>query len=291
MDTAPTPIRHVPGILSPSLDRWGEVIMGMFTGAFDDGGTKDTPVLTVAGFVSSAKDWDDFSRLWTERLNKEGIKYFRAAEAAHFTKQFKPWRDWPKDKQEAWRRNLFQDLMKILKSHVYRKFGCTIINKYFNTLSEENKKFYRLNAYSWAGRTCDKYVREWARNEHITSPVQLVFEAGSEGTGELINRLFVDTKRKPIFRPKKDTVMDDGSVEHGFVPLQAGDWLAYELSDAVEKQEAGTLKEFRWPLEQFERILGEPTVYTESDIKESESLLNLNTQLIKWDAKIKKRSA
>ncbi len=105
-------------ILSPNLESSGEVLFVMLTAAFDAGGTEDTPFLTVAGFVSSVKDWDDFSKAWKKRLSQEGIEYFRGVEAAHFRKQFQPWHDKPD--REQWRQNLFADLMDLLTRNVYR---------------------------------------------------------------------------------------------------------------------------------------------------------------------------
>lgn len=255
----------------------------MLTAAFDAGGTEDTPFLTVAGFVSSVKDWDDFRDAWKERLGREGIEYFRAAEAAHFRKQFQPWHDKPD--REQWRQNLFADLMRIVKSHVFRKFGCTIINRHFETMSEDLRKWSLLRAYSVAGRTCDKQVRDWIAAERIKSPVELVFESGDEGRKELQFRLAADSGVIPIFRPKKDTVRPDGTVEPGFVPLQPADWLAYELNalarDAEENKNLA-MEDLRWPLQEFNRIHGEPGVYTEEDTNRLEQMLSLSKKIDEW---------
>jgi len=276
-----SPIQHLVSIVCPPWIERGKTLLAMLTAAFDAGGDEATPILTVAGFVSGANDWDNFSRQWKARLAVDGITYFRAVEAAHFRKQFQPWHDLPdRDKR---RRDLFADLMEILKRNVYRKFGCSIINSNFTTLSQQSRDYYNLRAYSVAGRTCDKQVREWMRDERINAPVELVFEAGDEGRRELQLRLIADSKTVPIFRPKKDTVRKDGTTEYGFVPLQAADWLAYEITNAHEEFEAGRLQKFRWPFEEFNRILGEPTTYTESNLEEMEESLQLNKSLLEWE--------
>jgi hypothetical protein len=274
-----SPIEHLASIIAPPEVR-EETRLVMLTAAFDAGGDEGTSVLTVAGFVSSVKDWDDFSRLWTERLKREGIEYFRASEAAHFRKQFQPWRDKPE--RFEWRQKLSADLMKILKSHVYRKFGCTIIHKSFNTLSAENREYFHLRAYAVAGRNCDKQVREWAIQEKIRSPIALVFEEGDQGQTELTERLRADTGKTPIFKFKKDTLMPDGSIEPGFVPLQAGDWLAYEIQHATVQFEEDRLNHFRWPMEEFDRVLGEPTTYTAEDVEKFDKLLDASKEINKF---------
>lgn len=271
-----SPILHLASIVAPR-DKRGELLLAMLTAAFDASGDESTPVLTVAGFVSSASDWDDFSTLWTERLQREGIKYFRAVEAAHFRKEFEPWRE--KSNRDEWRMNLCADLMDILKRHVYRKIGCTIINKNFGILSEENRKHFRLNAYVMAGRNCDKQVREWALEERIRSSIPLVFEDGDEGQTDLRGRLLTDTGRSPIFKYKKDTLMPDGNIEPGFIPLQAGDWLAYEIQHATAQFEENRLNEFRWPMEEFDRIHGEPTTFTAEDMKNTNRMLDVSKEI------------
>jgi hypothetical protein len=278
-------IRHIASILAPRLQEWGEVSLVMLSAAFDASGDEGLPILTVAGFVSSAKDWESFSKLWKERLSREGIEYFRAAEAAHFRKQFRPWLDDPN--REKWRQNLFADLMDILKRHVYRKFGCTILNKHFGSLSQENQDTYKLRAYSVAGRTCDKQVRVWAFEERIKTPIELVFEAGDAGRHELNIRLVTDTARIPVFRPKKDMVNPKtGVIEYGFVPLQAADWLAYEVSDAHDTFEKGTLEQFRWAYQEFDGIRGEVSTYTERDLVEMDKMLTSQTEITQFSEKL-----
>ena len=53
----------------------------MLTIAFDCGGDDGTEYLTVAGFASSARDWDSFSEQWKKRLDQDGIAFFRTVDA------------------------------------------------------------------------------------------------------------------------------------------------------------------------------------------------------------------
>src|SRR5215470_19358028 len=108
----------------------------MLTVACDASGDDATPVLSVAGFISSVKDWETFSELWTERLSREGIKYCRAVEAAHFNGEFKPWKKWSKDEREAWRQALFSDLMALIQRNTYRHFSTSIVNRAFSQMNE-----------------------------------------------------------------------------------------------------------------------------------------------------------
>jgi hypothetical protein len=96
----------------------------MFTGAFDAGGSEyDQPILVVAGFVSSAMDWDEFAVLWKKRLAEDNLTYFHALDFAHSRKEFSGWKE-----QEPRRRKLLSDLIELIKRHAYRKFGSIVVN-------------------------------------------------------------------------------------------------------------------------------------------------------------------
>jgi|SRR5271170_6852236 len=127
--------------------------MAMITGAFDASGDKKTATLAVAGFVSSENDWRDFSKAWSERLSKDGIAFFRAVDAASYNGPFEHWRD--KADRDELRKLLFQDLMDILKSHVYHRFGCVVVNDSFDEMAEELRKKFRLTSYTLASLSCE----------------------------------------------------------------------------------------------------------------------------------------
>lgn len=263
----------------------------MLTFSFDASGDENTPVLSVAGFASSEKDWSNFSERWTARLQKDGIEFFRAVDAAFYRGPFLHWHDKPN--KEALRRALFSDLMDILKSCVYRKFGCSIINKAFGGMTPALKQEFALTAYSVAGRACEKKVREWilAEWKNHDMAIELVFEEGDLGKGKLQKRLDDDRCFSPTFRPKKDMISDGGIVRHGFIPLQAADWLAYELSVAMRNAENGKVvestEELRWPLQEFFKIQGDCGVFTVEDMKQFEKMLELSKDLEKWWATLK----
>ncbi len=266
------------------------VKLAMFSAAFDASGTDATPVLTVAGFISSVKEWDDFSTKWEERLAVDGISYFRAVEFAHSRGQFQGWED-----QKSRHIRLSSDLMEILIPHVCRKVGCTIINKDFETLSKDLQDDYTLTAYSLAGRTCEVQVRSWKRLERIEGHVEPIFEEGDADQEKLRRRLAHDLGYEPIFRPKKDVILADGSTRPRFVPLQAADWLAYELSLAAKKYGMGELEgrlesrsDLRWPMQEFNRIQGEPVIYGAEEIRKLESDLGLLREHGAWWNKVRK---
>ena len=117
--------------VSPGLaTNWSEVYMAMlvkntarYVAAFDASGKEDLRCIVVAGFVSSAKDWEGFHQAWRERLAVDGLCYFHMSEFAHSTGTFR----------EGWkgnddrRKKIFGDLVGIIKSHAYRSFACVML--------------------------------------------------------------------------------------------------------------------------------------------------------------------
>ena len=234
----------------------------MLTIAFDCGGDDGTEYLTVAGFASSARDWDSFSEQWKKRLDQDGIAFFRTVDANALRGPFEHWRDLPEDESKRLRKNLFADLMDIIRRHIYQKFSCTIVNKAYAATENAARKEFAESAYSLAARTCEKNGRHWLMHDPYWANckkmlIRAVFELGDGGQdeGKMKDRLRKEYGNiPPIFMPKKDTLRDDGTIEYGFVPLQAADWLAWEINRATQSLYSGkidSLEETRWPMQQF----------------------------------------
>jgi hypothetical protein len=250
-------------------------------GAFDGSGKEDRRILVVAGFVSRSADWQSFHKEWTARLAQDGLTYFHMVDFASSRDQFVGW-----DKDEPGRRRLLGGLMDIIRSHVYRKFGCVVENSQFYRLSKDNQKEFSLNAYSLAGRSCVADVALWKRQEAMSHvPIAYVFEEGDDGVGLLTDRMLKDGHSRPHFLPKKDRTGPDGSPINAYTPLQAADMLAYELAKRTNDvlNGKGDTK-FRWALREFDRIPGEPGMYSPKDLTDLDKNLNDISSKEKADA-------
>lgn len=240
--------------------------------AFDASGDDAKPYLTVAGFVSSDKDWDTFTTAWSKRLKQDGIEFFHAADLDGFWGPFRHWQGRPDRK--ALRQNLCTDLMNILKKNVYQRFASTVINKEFQKMSTELRNEFALCGYSLAGRTCDKQVREYILS-HFTreTPFAVIFEAGDKGKGKLQKRLAQDSGLRATFKPKKD-----------FVPLQAADWFAYEVNKMAAKYGDGSLgstSQLRWPMREFLQYPPGPMgVFLEGNIQDLQMKMEVAKEVI-----------
>ena len=114
-------LEHLARTVNPISD-WRGVQLAMLTAAFDASGHEsDQLFLVVAGFISSADDWADFSHRWNERLEKDGIPCFHAAACENNTDEFWGWKKKTKEKIK-----LKEDLIDIINSYSYRLFSSAV---------------------------------------------------------------------------------------------------------------------------------------------------------------------
>jgi hypothetical protein len=200
--------------------------------------------LSVGGFVSSVADWTDFDGKWRDRLSQEGLSYFRMADFAHSVGDFEPLR-----KQKERRRGLLADLLGIISSHAYRKFGVTVeVETVDAEFSDQNKLEYAPIALALAGELACGQVLFWAKAEGFSFPA-FVFAHGDPGHGKLAEKIKALTGVLPTFRAKKDSPQSKA-----FTPLQAADILVYQMSLLGRR---GTPRgSFSYPFEVLNRMPG-----------------------------------
>src|SRR6266568_1718737 len=58
----------------------GEKFLAMLAAYLDESGGTDTAVLAVAGLISTASQWEKFTREWRTVLESEGVRTFHASE-------------------------------------------------------------------------------------------------------------------------------------------------------------------------------------------------------------------
>ena len=241
-----------------------------FTAGFDASGKEaDQPVVIVAGFVSSAKDWISFSEQWQARLALDGFSYFHMVEFAHSAEHFAKLKG-----NEGKRRELLGDLMEIIKSHAYRKFALAVeVPVFVQGLDEEFRKQFYLTAYSLLGRVVAAEAYSWHRELKLSAPLKLVFETGDDQE-ELSKRMQGDGYPAPDFRPKTDRTSKLGIFESGYLPLQAADFLAYEYFLKMKRTVEGLDDSRVWAWSEFARIIGEPGVFTEQSLIGAQELFS-----------------
>jgi hypothetical protein len=257
---------------------WKDGRFAVFTVALDASTSSDSPVLCVAGFVSSTAEWMDFETSWNRRLAIDGIDYWHTHEWVSSRGQF---HGWDRDKKRTIGGKLIEDLMDIIRTHAFRKFGCIIFIEFLEKIDETNReRFIMDKAYAVAGRHTAHDVAVWARMERFQRLPELVFECGDFGKGDLIDGLVKQEGwPMPQFRPATDMLSKDGLIVAGFVPLQAADLLAHTYFSHGREMEASEDWRFdeKWRYRQFEEMQGTIGYYSPENIDE----MNQNMKVLR----------
>ena len=247
----------------------------MYTTAFDASGKEDdkaTPFLVVAGFASTAKEWEDFDRSWRARLFEDHLPYFHMQAWHHWRNTSELFVD-----REYWNQaridKLMDDLLEILIRHSFRKFCCVVKNEsYSEHLAAPLRDQFLLNAYVLAARGVVQLAHEWTLYRD-NKPLEHIFEKGDKGKGMLMERMKIEGLAAPAFRWGKDRVdKRTGGLVPGFTPLQAADIYAYEtFRFARDFPEKGNNKSR--VLRQLDSVLGEPRTFAVRDLQELNDMI------------------
>src|SRR5262249_52679866 len=115
-----------------------------------------------------------------------------------------------------------------------------------------------LTPYALCGRTVIRSVREWcAQTGRDPSSVVYIFDQGEQHWGDLIARLRTDLKIEPIPGDRKK-----------LKPLQAADWLAYEIFRELPQSETKVrVRPMRRSLISLMQVPAEPQIYRADDLE------------------------
>lgn len=241
----------------------------MFTTAFD-ASHDDRIFMVVAGFLAPADAWSEFDRAWRERLKRDGLSYFHMVDFAHSREEFEQgWKG-----NEPRRRALLADLMEIVRKHVSRKFGWVVENELFaKDAPEGGWNQYSMDSFSFASMSCVADVMRWCIRDGSPQfgAIRFVFEKGDGDGQKKLKKRFDDLGMEAHFELKKDKLTKVGTIRLAFTPLQAADFLAYEVLKICKELGTGNLTDdkIRWGIKEFQEIQGEvqiatPKVFIES---------------------------
>ncbi|MGE3154053.1 MAG: hypothetical protein AB7G48_18780 [Nitrospiraceae bacterium] len=273
------------------LNNWRQGFMAAFTAYFDASGHQEDPqmpLVSVAGFIAPPDVWNDFEVKWKDRLAKDGLTVFHMSECANCEYDFQQWRAREPDRQR-----LLRDLLEIIKP-LSRKFGCTVpLKTYRERLDLELVEQFKFKAYVLAGRACAAKVRQWCERDGAPplSRIQFFFERGDNWQPELRERLMDDGFGEPIFKPKRDLYRNGTLVEHGLIPFQAADVLAYITFLAQKfliqgRDDWGDKESIRWVLEELEEhsVPGSLNNFTPQNLDGINSLMRVcSIDLLGWN--------
>lgn len=217
----------------------------MLTAVFDASGNEsDQSCVTVAGFVSDARQWKEFEGEWTKALGD--IHYFHATEHKRIP-------------------GLINRLAAVIRPRVWRKVSVSLTTNTILLNPPAQWASYNINAYAMCARTCVMEVERWALYRgYPRDKIDYVFAAGDVETGLLKAAMEQDGLPSPIFRYPRDVVIS-GRPHIGLVPLQAADLFAHVAFDAVRGLRLG--ESSRSPYADLNAIYGEPGIITKEDME------------------------
>jgi hypothetical protein len=190
-----------------------------FSAYFDASGTVDSPVLTVAGFVSTDKKWARFDAVWSALLKREGIKCFHMTDFVSGKREFS--HGWNTERRRA----LIKDLEKCIQENVNKSFRVAMLVSDYRKVNEafvlsEN---YGM-PYGICAIMCVYELRLWAERKNALNHLQYFFEDGDKGKGQL------ETTHKRIYGASAFFLTKSQAT-----PLQAADFAAWKTRAALEK--------------------------------------------------------
>jgi hypothetical protein len=192
----------------------------MLIGYFDESGTHDDAVITsVAGFISTADNWQAFNEEWKRVLDHWELEYFHMKECAHCVGDFVQFK-----KNEVGRRQLLWCLAFIICRHCLYSCAVSVVRKDQKILNADPRIG---SAYNLAAKGCLALADRWMESTNSDSPLSIVLEDGCKDSRDFLFQL------KEFDRPL-GAFKGLGSVELGskktLPALQAADFLAYEQS-------------------------------------------------------------
>lgn len=203
-------------IVFPSTAR--ERNMAFCSAYFDESTGNGSPILVVAGFLSTDAQWAQFESEWKAVLADFGITAFHMQ---HFEKRKGKFRVM----QKPVRKKLFGALIEIIKNRAAFGFACATHILAFNEVFQGRE------------RTA------------VGSPVAFFYDTGHNNSGEVAES-FVSEKNdseNTEYRLGSLTFADDELV----VPLQAADIAAYELWKWLDEHYASKPRHGRYPLQEL----------------------------------------
>jgi hypothetical protein len=217
-------VSYVRGSLKiafPSCVAPRDRLMLALHGYFDESGTHDSSqAIAVAGYISSAEQWELFSAEWHLALDEWGLDFFHMTDFANRAQKYSSWTD-----QE--RRIRFSRLASIIRRHTIASVSIGFLRQSFNLLFDKQTKRFVGGPYGAASAMLFTDVATRMTPLYPSARYAYVFESGGPGHGEVLAAFDAnnqDSERREHFKLLSLRFEN----KRYFAPLQAADILAYE---------------------------------------------------------------
>lgn len=179
----------------------------------------------MAGLIATRADWAGFEREWKKALQSFDIPHFHMKDFAHFRGAFKGW-------SESDRRNIYGQLLEILRTTHVLPFGAVISMDDYRQLSEERQGIFD-DPYFLAFAVCAVHALILMAPMPRDEKIGMVFSEQVEFRGRAI-KLYEKVRKvhaagQKLSRPEFGDMRD-------VVQLQGADVVAYELYKEFERR-------------------------------------------------------
>ena len=149
------------------------------TAYLDESGTHDdSDAIVVAGFLSSAPQWVEFSARWQIALNDFGLNYFHMTDFANKVPPYDLW-------TEPERRHNLLRLLNIIKATASVSVGISFQKQAFDLIFSERVKEVCGGAYGLAAMACMLDVGVKLKELDIAGRIDYVYESGATGSHQV----------------------------------------------------------------------------------------------------------
>lgn len=188
--------------------------MTLFTAHFDESGTSDKALMTVAGCVSSIKKWVRFESEWNTLLHDAGLPDGTVFHMQEFAFGRDPYGQcFPTSVEKA---KFFSQLVRCIRQNIHKAVSCAIALEDWERINRRYAVSENLGyPYTICGRNCVGMVMRWANKKG--SPVEIFFEDGAVHRGQLKNILETE-----------DGITAEFLTKDKMVQFQAADLLAWK---------------------------------------------------------------
>jgi hypothetical protein len=210
----------------------------MFTVYLDESFGKAN-AYTVAGYVATVEQWTQFEREWLELCEEVGVTHIHKEDLEHLWGEFRYAQSWPKDKQDELKRKVNRRACGIILRRVNAGFAASVYKSDWLD-ADKGRWGESLGNCFYAGGAfaCFRLIATWIQMYNREGPVRYILESGAEGRDE-VEAMLKRLKKTPTaqhmarmggwsFEYKTERTIK-GVKYPAVVPLQAADFLAYEM--------------------------------------------------------------
>ena len=210
----------------------GHHLMVILKAYMDNSGEEDDPqhkVCSIAGYITTVKKWRKFEKLWKQTLTRYKVPYLHMKEFAPNRDPFEKF----KNKEED-RRQFIQSLVNIMEETNLRGIMSVIRLADFRKFNEE--KGLEIDAYAFNLYVCMFIISATWQNK----PVEIIIDRINK-PGRMIDKANeyaeTDVFLTGCTNYVQLSVLPKGFTFREIVPIQAADFLAWEIRKHIDSKD------------------------------------------------------